>query len=148
MNHTANTTLLSAATVLLAFTLSGCVTQGSSPTSDADVCLPGPIEIDPPQAAAGSTITITGTAADCNITFTDDGELTLDLVSSDSAAQSQTKTVEASKDGAFIADVPLPVDWPNGEYTVTISDGYANPCDTSPNSCAIVSTTAVINAGT
>ncbi|ERK71402.1 hypothetical protein [Leifsonia aquatica] len=113
----------------LALTLAGC---GSSARLGIDRCLPAPLEVTPPGPDAGTTVTVSSPAAECDLGYSAGHTYSVTLVAEGVPGTPGTRTspveVEVAADGSFSVPLAIPDDFPRGDASVVVSGSPYDEC--------------------
>ncbi|WP_025158248.1 hypothetical protein [Leifsonia aquatica] len=103
-------------------------------------CFPEAVTATPSTVTAGSTVTVSSTAASCDLGYSSAHTYTLRLTHRESTTQAVNAPVKP--DGSFTATVPVPADFPHGTaYIAVTGTAYDDCADSGSGSCAGYGTT-------
>lgn len=113
----------------LALGLAGC---GSSVRLGPPPCLPAPLEVAPPRPDAGTTVTVSSPAAECDLGYSAGHTYSVTLVAEGVPGTPGTRTspveVEVAADGSFSVPLPIPDGFPRGDASVVVTGSPYDEC--------------------
>ncbi|WP_313539679.1 hypothetical protein [Leifsonia aquatica] len=100
-----------------------------------------PLEVPPPGPDAGTTVTISSPAAECDLGYSAGHTYSVTLVAEGVPGAPGTRTspveVEVAADGSFSVPLAIPDDFPRGDASVVVSGSPYDECGTDgTGSCA------------